>query len=74
MNSIADINIERPTPPPLKVRAYMKVCDVAEYLQISERIAYSLIKKGDIKHTKIGNKIIRVSINDVEEFMNDNKT
>lgn len=69
MNSIVDIKIERPMPSLLKMRAYMTVKNVAEYLQISERVAYSLIKNGEIKHMKIGQKIIRVHINDVDEFM-----
>ncbi len=42
----------------VKQSAYMTVRDLSTYLNISTNVIYKLVKTGELKHTRIGSKIL----------------
>jgi excisionase family DNA binding protein len=48
----------------------LKVKDVAELLDVSTDVIYSMVKQGKIPHFVVGNRLIRFQESTIEQWMN----
>lgn len=48
----------------------MTVEDLMEFLQIGRSVAYRMLKNGEIKSIRIGNRVYRIPKNYVADWMN----
>jgi excisionase family DNA binding protein len=54
-----------------ETREVMTVAEVADYLGVSTRLAYSLVWSGDIPHARLGPKMIRIRKADVDRYLDE---
>jgi excisionase family DNA binding protein len=50
-------------------RRYVKIADVAEYLQVTERTVRQMIADGRLTGYRSGGRLIRLDLNDVDAAM-----
>jgi len=49
----------------------LKVEEVAELLEVSTDVIYSMVKQGKIPYFKVGNRLIRFQASSIQKWMNE---
>ena len=52
------------------VQDYLRVKEVAALMAVSMQTVYKLVKNGELKSSRVGNRGIRIPREEVEAFMN----